>query len=111
MSFHRIRTLADRPYPGRIEIAALAALYGAYELVRGFGSEDWVAARAHTADIVGLERHLHLFVERDVQASCPRFRVCPLLDSSTSSCISRARRLYSPGSPPPPARSRSSARR
>ena len=68
MSFHRIRTLADRPYPGRIEIAALAALYGVYELVRGFGSEDWVAARAHTADIVGLERHLHLFVERDVQS-------------------------------------------
>ena len=67
MSFHRIRTLADRPYPGRIELAALAALYGAYELVRGFGSEDWVAARAHTSDIVALERHLHLFVERDVQ--------------------------------------------
>ncbi len=67
MSFDRIRRLADRPYPGRIELAALAALYGAYELVRGFGSEDWVAARAHTADIVALERHLHLFVERDVQ--------------------------------------------
>ena len=67
MSFDRIRTLADRPYPGRIELAALAALYGAYELVRGFGSEDWVAARAHTSDIVALERHLHLFVERDVQ--------------------------------------------
>ena len=67
MSFDRIRRLADRPYPGRIELAALAALYGAYELVRGFGSEDWVAARAHTADIVALERHLHLFIERDVQ--------------------------------------------
>jgi hypothetical protein len=67
MSFARIRTLADRPYPGRIELAALAALYGAYELIRGFGSEDWVAARAHTADIVALERHLNLFVERDVQ--------------------------------------------
>jgi hypothetical protein len=68
MSFHRIRTLADRPYPGRIELAALAALYGAYEIVRGFGSEDWVAARAHTSDIVALERHLHLFIERDVQS-------------------------------------------
>jgi hypothetical protein len=68
MSFARIRTVADRPYPGRIELAALAALYGAYELVRGFGSEDWVAARAHTSDIVALERHLHLFIERDVQS-------------------------------------------
>ena len=67
MSFDRIRRLADRPYPGRIELAVLAVLYGVYEIVRGFGGEDWVAARAHTGDIVSLERHLHLFVERDVQ--------------------------------------------
>src|ERR687897_578318 len=67
MSFDRIRRLTDRPYPGRIELAALAVLYGAYELVRGFGGEDWAAARAHTADIVALERRLNLFIERDVQ--------------------------------------------
>ena len=67
MFLDRIRRLADRPYPGRVELAALAVLYGAYELVRGFGTEDWVAARAHTADIVGLERRLNLFVEQDVQ--------------------------------------------
>ena len=67
MSFTRIRQIADRPYPGRIELAALAVLYGAYEIVRGFGGEDWAAARAHTADIVALERHLNLFVERDIQ--------------------------------------------
>ena len=67
MFLDRIRRLADRPYPGRVELAALAVLYGAYELVRGFGTEDWVAARAHTADIVGLERHLNLFIEQDVQ--------------------------------------------
>ena len=67
MSFARIRSLAGRPHSGRIEIAALAVLYGAYELVRGFGGEDWAAARAHTADIVALERRLSLFVERDVQ--------------------------------------------
>ena len=67
MSFDRIRRLADRPYPGRIELAALAVLYAGYELVRGFGGEDWAAARAHTADIVGLEQRLSLFVERDVQ--------------------------------------------
>ena len=34
MSFDRIRRLTGRPYPGRIELAALAALYGAYELIR-----------------------------------------------------------------------------
>jgi PAP2 superfamily len=67
MFLARIRRLADRPYPGRVELAALAALYGAYELVRGFGSEDWAAARAHTADIVALERRLNLFVEQDIQ--------------------------------------------
>jgi hypothetical protein len=67
MSFARIRRLAGRPHSGRIELAALAVLYGAYELVRGFGGEDWAAARAHTADIVGLERRLGLYVERDVQ--------------------------------------------
>src|SRR5215208_1567198 len=67
MSFDRIRRLTGRPYPGRIELAALAVLYGAYELVRGFGGEDWAAARAHTADIVALEQRLDLFVERDVQ--------------------------------------------
>jgi hypothetical protein len=68
MSVDRIRRLADRPYPGRVELGALAVLYGAYELVRGFGGEDWTAARAHAADIVALERHLDLFVERDVQS-------------------------------------------
>ena len=67
MSFARIRRIADRPYPGRIELAALAVLYAAYEVVRGFGGEDWVAARAHTADIVAVERRLSLFVERDIQ--------------------------------------------
>jgi hypothetical protein len=67
MSLARIRSLAGRPHSGRAELAALAVLYGAYELVRGFGGEDWAAARAHTADIVALERRLGLFVERDVQ--------------------------------------------
>ena len=67
MSFARIRSLAGRPHSGRIEVAALAVLYGAYELVRGLGGEDWAAARAHTADIVALERRFSLFVERDVQ--------------------------------------------
>ena len=96
MSFNRIRTLADRPYPGRIELAALAALYGAYELVRGFGSEDWVAARAHASDIVALERHLHLFVERDVQTLrvLAPGRGLAARSPLRRSCISRARRLH-----------------
>jgi hypothetical protein len=67
MSIARLRRLAGRPHSGRVELAALAVLYGAYELVRGVGGEDWAAARAHTADIVALERRLGLYVERDVQ--------------------------------------------
>jgi len=79
MVVDRIRRAASRPYPGRIELAALAALYGAYELVRGFGSEDWAAARAHTGDIVALERHLNLFVEQDVQDLAGLFPGVPAL--------------------------------
>ena len=63
---HALRTAA-RPHSGRVELALLAALYGVYELVRGFGGEDWAAARAHTADILALEQRLGVFMERDVQ--------------------------------------------
>src|SRR5918999_1458182 len=49
--------------------SAAVVLYGLYEVVRGFGGENWVAARAHTGDIVALEQRLSLFVERDVQAA------------------------------------------
>jgi len=52
---------------GRIEAATAVALYGAYELVRGLGGEDWAAARLHTADIVGLERAIGIFWERGIQ--------------------------------------------
>jgi len=41
--------------PGRIEAAAAVALYGVYEIVRGFGGENWGAARLHTADIVAVD--------------------------------------------------------
>ena len=67
MSATRILRTAARPHSGRVELAALAVLYGLYELVRGFGGENWVAARANTGDIVALERHIGVFVERDVQ--------------------------------------------
>ena len=54
---------------GRIEAATAVALYGVYELVRGFGGEDWTAARLHTADIVNVERSLGIFWERGIQAA------------------------------------------
>jgi PAP2 superfamily protein len=45
----------------------LAALYATYEVVRGAGGTDLTVARDHTADIVSLERTLHVFSERTVQ--------------------------------------------
>jgi len=75
---HLLRTAA-RPHSGRVELAALAVLYGAYELVRGFGGENWVAARANTADIVALEQRVGLFVERDVQAAFSAIAGAPAL--------------------------------
>ncbi len=50
-----------------MEVAALAGLYGVYEVVRGQGHATLAAAREQTDGIVALERHLHLFGERSVQ--------------------------------------------
>jgi hypothetical protein len=66
MSFSPRRFLAS-PHGGPVELAALAVLYGLYELVRGFGSENWETAFAHTADIVALEQRLSLYGERAIQ--------------------------------------------
>ena len=68
-----------RPHSGPVELAALAALYAVYEVARGFGGENWVAARDHTADIVALEQRLSLFVERDVQAAAHAIGGIPAL--------------------------------
>jgi PAP2 superfamily len=45
----------------------LVLLYVFYELVRGFGGVDLQGARLHTADIVSLERSLHVFDEQGLQ--------------------------------------------
>ncbi|HZG35170.1 MAG TPA: phosphatase PAP2 family protein [Gaiellaceae bacterium] len=68
---------AAGPHSGRVEIALLAALYGLYEVVRGFGGENWAAARDHTADIVALEIRLGVFFEREVQAAAEAIAGAP----------------------------------
>jgi hypothetical protein len=70
---------AARPHSGRIELAALVVLYGIYEVVRGFGGENWAAAREHTGDIVALEQRLSLFVERDIQDAFSAIAGAPAL--------------------------------
>jgi hypothetical protein len=62
-----LRGLVTTPRGGLAEVATLAALYGVYELVRGQGSATLAAARAHTDDIVAVERHLHVYGEQAFQ--------------------------------------------
>jgi hypothetical protein len=56
-----------RPHRAAVEIGILAFLYAVYEAVRGAGDASVSVARDHTADIVALERVLHVFNERTVQ--------------------------------------------
>src|SRR6266542_2345512 len=57
----------SRPHRAAVEIGILASLYALYEAVRGAGDASVAVARAHTADIVALERGLHVFDEQAVQ--------------------------------------------
>jgi hypothetical protein len=43
-----------RPRHGAVEVAALAVLYGIYELTRGTVDGSWALAQAHAAEIVRL---------------------------------------------------------
>ena len=61
------RSALARPHRGLVEVATLTALYGLYEVIRGFGDASFAVARAHTDDVVALERSLHVFGERAVQ--------------------------------------------
>ena len=65
--FLALRSQLARPQRAPAELGALAGLYVLYELCRGAGSASLSLARAHTADVVSLERGLHLFHERGVQ--------------------------------------------
>src|SRR5918912_132364 len=55
------------PRRGVVEVATLALLYGVYEVLRGQADATLASARAHTEQIVGLERELGVFVERPIQ--------------------------------------------
>jgi hypothetical protein len=62
-----LRGLVTSPRRGLVEIATLISLYGVYELVRGQGHATLAGARAHTDDIVALERHVHIYGEHALQ--------------------------------------------
>ena len=62
-----LQSILTRRHRAAVEVGMLAGLYGAYELVRGTREASVPVALHHTADVVGLERALHVFHERAVQ--------------------------------------------
>src|SRR5215213_6590805 len=70
---------ALRTHNGMTELALAIGLYAVYEIVRGFGSTTLASARLHTAEIVSLERHLGVFVERAVQQAVESLPAVPML--------------------------------
>jgi len=56
-----------RPHRAAVELTLLGVLYALYEAGRGAADASLTVAREHTADVVSLERSLHVFAERAVQ--------------------------------------------
>jgi hypothetical protein len=71
------RSALATTHGGAAEVASLAALYGLYEVIRGFGGTDFKLARSHTDAIVGLERGAHVFVEHSVQSAAQSVPALP----------------------------------
>jgi hypothetical protein len=74
-----VRAWLSRSHSGAREIAASAALYGVYELIRGAGGEDVAAAMRHTDGIVAFEQRFGFYVERGVQNAVEAVPAAPTL--------------------------------
>ncbi len=74
-----VRGWLSRSHSGTREIAALAALYGLYEVVRGAGGEDVETALRNTSDIVAFEQAVGVYVERGVQEAVEAVPFVPAL--------------------------------
>jgi hypothetical protein len=74
-----VRAWLSRSHTGAREIAALAMLYGIYEVVRGAGGENVEAAMRHTDEIVAFEQRFGFFVERGVQDAVEAVPAAPAL--------------------------------
>lgn len=59
--------MVGRVYSWRVEVAAAAALYVVYEIVRGLGAGEWAVAQLHAGQIVHAEQSLGFFWERGLQ--------------------------------------------
>jgi hypothetical protein len=68
-----------RPHHGAVETAALVAMYGLYELCRGFADGSFALAQQNAAEIVRFERDLGMFWEWDVQQWASRLPGLPVL--------------------------------
>ena len=74
-----VRSWLSHSHSGAREIAALAVLYGLYEVVRGAGGENVELALANTADIVAAEQAVGIYVERGVQDAFEAIPFAPAL--------------------------------
>jgi hypothetical protein len=74
-----LRSWLSRSHSGTREIAALIALYGLYEVVRGAGGENVQAALSHTDEIVAFEQTVGIYVERNVQDAFEAVPFAPAL--------------------------------
>jgi len=74
-----VRTLVSQPHTALRELATLAALYGLYEVFRGFADGTLELARRHTEQIVALERSAGIFWEREIQRFAEAVPSLPML--------------------------------
>src|SRR5438034_7904947 len=77
--FSSLTATLARPHRALAELGSLVGLYGLYEVLRGTGGVDFALARAHTAEIVSLERGLGVFHERAIQDWAQGLPLMPLL--------------------------------
>jgi hypothetical protein len=64
---NRLRVWLAERHSVAAEAATVLALYGAYELTRGFVVGDGAEARRHALQVAAIERWPHLLLEADVQ--------------------------------------------
>jgi hypothetical protein len=74
-----LRSWLSNSHSGAREIGGAALLYAVYEVVRGFGGENYAAAYAHTDDIVALERRVGVYWEHGIQRVAEAIPAVPTL--------------------------------
>jgi len=72
-----ISSRLPRPRRGLFEVGLIAGIYLLSELSRGIAAGGAEAAQRHAADVVDLERHLHVFAEGSIQRAVHHVALLP----------------------------------